>query len=183
MQLNHHQTTPPCPRSLKSRLPWNRPLVPKRLGITGLKKQIERHTQQELELQVRTTGVFNLATGYGHAPNPHSPGNLTRPGPAMKTSSSARGKWFGAIGQEVLSVKVANSVGNKWKNLHHKAPFLIRVYQPSESVSTNPAAENIINLLLDSSGFQKFKMGLTELESRRQQGYRPFRSSSREHTA
>lgn len=70
MQLNHHQTTPPCPWSLKNCLPRNWPLVPKRLGITGLKKQIARHTQQEPELQVRTTGVFNLATGYGHAPTP-----------------------------------------------------------------------------------------------------------------
>ena len=65
-------------------------------------------------------------------------------------------------------VSKSSKFRNKQKNLHHKAPFPIRIYQPSESVSTNPTAENIINLLLDSFGFQKFKMDLTELESRRQ---------------
>ena len=53
----------------------------------------------------------------------------------------------------------------------------------SPSVSTNPAVEKTINLSPDSSVFQKFKTGLPELESGRQQGYHPFRGSSGELTA
>ena len=53
---SNHPYRPPVFEKLSSMK-----LVPKRLGITGLKKQIERQAQQELQLQVRTTGVFNLA--------------------------------------------------------------------------------------------------------------------------